>query len=62
MRLGEHRVLALLQIPEKGAPVGRDRPRIFLKTLVQIFDVSCVSAMEKRGNRKRLVDLFASHL
>ncbi len=55
VRLGEHRVLALLQIPEEGAPVGGDRPWIFLKTLVQIFNVSSVSAMEKRGYRKRLV-------
>ena len=49
VRFGEDRILALLQIREKGAPVRCDRSRIFLKALVQVFDVGGVRALKKRG-------------
>ena len=49
VRFGEDRILALLQVREKGAPIGCDRSRIFLKALVQVFDVGGVRALKKRG-------------
>ncbi len=47
MRLCKHGLFALFQICEESAPIGCDRPWVFLKTLIQIFNIGSVCAMQK---------------
>ncbi len=61
MRFGENRVLALFQIRKKGAPVCSYGTWVFLKTLIEVFNVGRIRAVQKRGPCKCLVKVFPSH-